>query len=549
MTATHTAYGDGWSLTLRSGHPDHGRVLEELLDDDVAARLFNRDSTLWGVAAAEEADRRLAWVDLDSSSRHLVAEITRLRGELTAAGLDRVVLCGMGGSSLAPEVICAAAGVPLVVLDSSHPDLVRTAVSTDIERTVVVVSSKSGGTVETDSQRRVFEAAFTAAGIDPAERIVVVTDPGSPFDEAATAQGYTVFRADADVGGRYSALSAFGLVPSGLAGVDVERLLDEASSVRAAVATDTADNPALQLGALMGVAAQRGIDKLVLAPSASPHPGLGDWTEQLVAESTGKEGTGLLPVVVPDLDDPNYTHAGADSILVSVGEHRPATLDTAPWAAHMDAPLGAQFLIWEAATAIAGRVLGINPFDQPDVESAKSAARGMLDGEASGPEPAFHSGGITVYASPGLLRDGESSLRSALDQLFAAVPADRGYLAVEAYVDSLSDARLADVRIPLARRLGRPVTFGWGPRFLHSTGQYHKGGPGTGVHLQVTSTPVEDVSVPGRAFTLGEFIEAQAVGDASVLTSRGRPVLRVHLADDQALERLLETLDLLEELG
>lgn len=549
MTATHTAYGEGWSLTLRSAHPDHQRVLDEFIDDDVAARLFSRDSTLWGVAAAEEADRRLAWVDLDSSSRPLVGEIARLRAEFAEAGLDRVVLCGMGGSSLAPEVICAAAGAPLVVLDSSHPDLVRAAVGTDIDRTVVVVSSKSGGTVETDSQRRVFEAAFRDAGIDPAERIVVVTDPGSPFDEAASALGYRVFRADPDVGGRYSALSAFGLVPSGLAGADVERLLDEAGSVRAVLAVDASDNPALQLGTLLGVAAGHGVDKLVLAPSDSPHPGLGDWTEQLVAESTGKEGTGLLPVVVRDLDDPNYAHPGPDSILTSYGERVPSSLPQAAWAAHLHAPLGAQFLIWEAATAVAGRVLGINPFDQPDVESAKAAARGMLDGEAPRPEPAFRSGSIEVYASPGLLPEGETSLRAALAQLFAAVPADQGYLAVEAYLDSTSDARLADVRASLARRLERPVTFGWGPRFLHSTGQYHKGGPATGVHLQVTSTPVEDVRVPDRPFTLGEFIEAQAIGDASVLMSRGRPVLRVHLDDDEALERLLETLALWEELG
>lgn len=292
----------------------------------------------------------------------------------------------------------------------------------------------------------------------------------------------------------------------------------------------------------MGAGVRHGRDKLVLAPSGSPHPGFADWVEQLVAESTGKEGTGLLPVVVTDPTDPNHDSAGEDSLLVTFGSEVPP-LDHVAWAAHVDAPLGAQFLLWEAATAVAGRVLDINPFDQPDVESAKAAARDMLDGDTSRPTPAFRDGAVSVYASSGLLTGDETTLGDAVAALLASVPDDRGYLAVEAYADPRRDSALFDVRVPLARRLGRPVTFGWGPRFLHSTGQYHKGGPATGAHLQVTVSPEEDVGVPDRPFTLGEFIEAQAVGDATVLAERGRPVLRVHLDDADAVQTLVEALE------
>lgn len=541
MTTDAATGIDGWSLSVRAAHADHRRVLDGLVDDDVAARLFSRDSTLWGAAAAEEADSRLAWVDLDSTSRSLIDEIVDLRDRFHAAGLDRVVLCGMGGSSLAPEVICGSAGVPLVVLDSSHPDVVRRAVWTDLDRTVVVVSSKSGGTVETDSQRRIFETAFRDAGIDPTDRMVIVTDPDSPLDVAATAAGHRVFRANPDVGGRYSALSAFGLVPSGLAGVDLEQLLDEARSLRGLLAVDSPDNPGLSLGALMGVAARHGVDKLVLAASGSGSPGFGEWAEQLVAESTGKQGTGLLPVVVTGPDDHDLHSPTSDALLATFGATIPPTFENIPWAAHVDAPLGAKFLLWETATAVAGRVLGINPFDQPDVESAKAAARGMLDGEAPHPDPTLRLGGLSIYGSDGLL-DGVETLRGALARLFEAVPPVRGYLAIQGYLDPHRDAELARVRLPLARRLQRPVTFGWGPRFLHSTGQYHKGGPSTGAHLQVTGLQVKDVEVPGRPFSLGEFISAQAVGDATVLETRGRPVLRVHVQDTDALNTLIGAL-------
>ena len=496
-------------------------VLATLLADDVPARLLARDATLWGPDAEAEATKRLGWLDVVETSRPLLPRLAALRDALTAEGVDRVVLCGMGGSSLAPEVICATAGVPLVVLDSTHPDQVAAAV-VDLERTVVVCSSKSGGTLETDSQRRVFVEAFTAAGIDAASRLVVVTDPGSPFAELATGEGYReVFLADPTVGGRYSALTAFGLVPSALAGVDVERLLDDA----AGLVPHLGDGP-LQLGAALGGAGRAGRDKVVLDASGSPLVGFGDWAEQLIAESTGKLGTGLLPVVVgagaPELQDP-----AADVHPVTVDGPTPS-----PGSA-VQGPLGAQLLAWEYAVAVAGRVLGIDPFDQPDVESAKNAARGLLDAQPEPAVPAFADSGVQVFGTDGLL-NGVTTLSGAVDALLATL-APTGYLAVMAYLDRLRDADLASVREPLARRTGRPVTFGWGPRFLHSTGQFHKGGLPVGAFLQVTGLVQQDRAIPDRPFTFGTLIAAQAAGDSAVLADHGRPVLRLHVTDGAGL--------------
>ena len=510
----------------------YAAVVQGLVDDGVASGIAGRDATLWGAEAAEESAKRLGWVSLSSDSRPLVEEITALRAELGEAGVHRVVLCGMGGSSLAPEVICGAEGVALDVLDSSDPDFVRAALDR-LAETVVVVSSKSGGTVETDSQKRAFEQAFTDAGIDPAARIVVVTDPGSPLEESSRASGYRVFLADPGVGGRYSALTAFGLVPSGLAGADIARLLDDAEAIRPALETDSVDNPGLRLGGLLGAANRVGADKMVLACAGAPYSGFGDWAEQLVAESTGKQGRGILPVVVDRTDAPNLLHSTEDEVLVTFGPDFVWGGDLSPasgWGAHVDAPLGAQILLWEYATAVAGRLIGINPFDQPDVESAKAAAREMLDGAGSTPEPVFTEGALTVYASPGWLPAGTATVEDAVRALLEHLDPANGYVSVQAYLDRHRDAALATVRDGLARRTGRPTTFGWGPRFLHSTGQYHKGGPATGVYLQVTGEPEQDLAVPGREFTFHEFLTAQAVGDAQVLADKGRPVLRLHLS-------------------
>lgn len=531
-----------WKISFRT--PDDAAfdaARRSLVADRAASRLFAQDPTLWGAEAEAEAAQRLAWVHLPQSSRALVEPISRLRTELVGAGLDRVVLCGMGGSSLAPEVICGAAGVDLVVLDSSHPDFVRSVIDEEIARTVVVVSSKSGGTVETDSQRRAFELAFTEAGIHPAERIVVVTDPGSPLQQEATRAGYRVFEADPDVGGRYSALTAFGLVPCGLAGVDIAHLLDQAEEVQAVLASDDLSNPGLELGAFLGAAARLRVDKLVLGAASPGDAGFGAWVEQLVAESTGKRGTGVLPVDVGTTGATNFEPSTPDSVLLSYG---PGTGlgDGQRWSAHVEAPMGAQMLLWEVATALCGRLLEINPFDQPDVESAKAAARGMLEGGSTSPAPVFAEGGIAVFTTGDWLPESTSSVTEAVAALLSLVDPAQGYLAVQAYLDRHRDQALESVRELLAVRTSRPVSFGWGPRFLHSTGQYHKGGPSTGVFLQITGQPSADLAVPDRPFTFGEFIAAQAHGDGQVLGEHGRPVLRLHLSQPGLLSSLVEAL-------
>ena len=521
-----------------------------LAADGVPSRIAAHDATLWGPGAATEAGRRLGWTTLHTSTRAILPELEALHAGLLAEGIDRVVLAGMGGSSLAPEVITRTAGVPLVVLDSTEPGQVRAALDGDLSRTVLVVSSKSGGTVETDSQRRAFEAAFTAAGLDATRHIVVVTDPGSPLEKAARAAGYrAIFLADPDVGGRFSALSAFGVVPSALAGVDVGELLDEAASVAELLAEDAESNPAVVLGAAIG-GTDPLRDKLVVVDEGSGIVGLGDWAEQLIAESTGKDGTGLLPVVTSSpAGEPPELSSPADDVLavrLVARADEPEADDADPDAdTHLAAPgdevtvagpLGAQLLLWEYATAIAGRLLGINPFDQPDVESAKVAARGLLDATPE-PEPAvLTDAGIEVRATPGLL-DGVDSVEGALDALLGEL-GERGYLAVMAYLDREAHSDLAGVRDALAARTGRPVTFGWGPRFLHSTGQLHKGGAPTGVYLQITAEPAADLAVPDRPFTFGRLIAAQAAGDATVLADHGRPVLRLHVTDAAGLDRL-----------
>jgi glucose-6-phosphate isomerase len=531
-------------------------AVPQLVEAQFASKLFAKDPTLWGAAAESESAKRLSWVGLARSSRPLVGEIAALRDDLVGKGLDHVVLCGMGGSSLAPEVICATEGKELVVLDSSDPDYVRAALQDKLDRTVVVVSSKSGSTVETDSQKRAYEGAFTDAGIDPTERIVIVTDPGSPLDKSAREAGYRVVNADPDVGGRYSALTAFGLVPSGLAGVDIEALLDDAESVADLLAADDDANPALRLGAaISGTNPLR--NKLAIVDDGSGIDGFADWAEQLIAESTGKSGTGILPVVEADDNDPEVKSPAPDVTvvrLVSVdADDEPVSNDTDVVAVDptrsevaVSGSLGAQMLLWEVATAAAGRLLGINPFDQPDVESAKAAARELLDkglGSAAAPAATDRAIEIRTMGGDGDWLGGATTVAGALDALFAQLDPNQGYVAVMAYLDRLSDAPLAACRRAIAMRTERPTTFGWGPRFLHSTGQFHKGGPPVGVYLQITTAPQEDLAIPGREFTFGDFIAAQAGGDAAVLADHGRPVLQLHLTDHDAglaqLEKVL----------
>lgn len=542
------------TFEVNLGDGEHARAVEavrnELIADGVPAALAAGDPGLWGPQARAEAEIRLGWLNLPRTSRELLPEITKLVEKARAEGLDNVVLAGMGGSSLAPEVICATQDVPLTVLDTTDPHQVRRALTAPLEQTLVVVSSKSGGTIETDSHRRIYEKAFRNAGLDPAEHMVIVTDPGSPLEQAAAEAGYQVVLADPNVGGRYSALSAFGLVPSALAGADVIRLLDEAAAVQPLLERDEG-NPGLDLGALLGARALGGGDKLILRDAMSDISGLPDWIEQLIAESTGKEGKGILPVVGADAAEAD------DQYVVSIGPDGGITVD---------GPLGAQFLVWEYATAIAGRVLGINPFDQPNVAESKENTTAILRESGDGPLPAgtpiLTDGPVEVYGElPGNPKD----LADVLTWLLRAVP-DRGYLAIMAYLDReaafdaapvgessfdetaerWAAADVATLRSLLDHRTDRAVTFGWGPRFLHSTGQYHKGGPAAGVFLQITGAVTDDVEVPGKPYTLGRLQLAQALGDFRALASRGRPAVRLHLTDRVAGVRHL--LSVAEEL-
>lgn len=503
------------------------RVVPQLVTDLVASRITAQDATLWGSEAEDESAKRLGWTEAVVVSEGLVDDIIALRDHLRANGVDHIVLCGMGGSSLAPEVITRTAGAPLTVLDATEPSQVAAALGERLEATAVVVSSKSGSTVETDSQKRAYEHAFRSAGIDPADRIIVVTDPGSPLDTSARADGYRVFNADPNVGGRYSALTAFGLVPSGLAGVDIAALLDEASSVAGRLAVDHVDNPGLILGAVMaGTRPLR--DKLAIVSDGTYIVGFADWAEQLIAESTGKEGKGILPIVL-GADSPEIANRADDVQVVRLVESARETREVIEGEVEISGTLGAQILVWEYATAVAGRLLGINPFDQPDVESAKTATRGLLDAQPEAPAPAFVDAAVEVRGTA-VVTTGEASLQAAVTRLLAAVPAD-GYVAVHAYANRAAHPELLELRDRIAARTGRPTTFGWGPRFLHSTGQYHKGGPANGVFLQIVTEDERDLEIPDRPFTFGMLLRAQAAGDASVLEAHGRPVLTLTVRD------------------
>ncbi|MGO4144309.1 glucose-6-phosphate isomerase [Paenarthrobacter sp. YAF11_1] len=503
--------------------------IDGLVEDRIATRIFAKDHTLWGPDAESESAIRLGWVEAATVSQALVGDILELRDALRAEGVTRIVLCGMGGSSLAPEVIAGTAGVELTVLDSTDPEQVGAALADRLAETAIVVSSKSGSTVETDSQRRVFEKAFNDAGIDAKSRIIIVTDPGSPLDKASREAGYrAVFNADPNVGGRFSALTAFGLVPCGLAGVDIQAFLDEAEEAAEILNEDSADNIGLALGiALGGTSPLR--NKIIIAEDGSGIVGFADWAEQLIAESTGKLGTGVLPVVAGP-DSPEAL-SGAEDVLVVRLVSADDDVELRENEVAIAGGLASQMFAWEFATAVAGRLLGINPFDQPDVEAAKVAARGLLDARPEPTPAAFTDGAVEVRGGEWL---GDASTASEAVQALLSQLGTDGYLSVQAYLDRISHAPLEGIRDELAAVSGRPVTFGWGPRFLHSTGQFHKGGPAIGVFLQVTAASSTDLEIPERPFTFGQLIAAQATGDAQVLEGHGRPVLRLHLTERAA---------------
>ena len=452
-------------------------------DARLAEAIWEHDPTVW--TGGDEA-HWLGWLDEPSRMRERVDDLLEFA---STAEFDAVVLLGMGGSSLAPEVLARAFGAGFfTVVDTTHPRaLSRLAGQVDVERTLFVVSSKSGSTLETRCQLDFF---WGLSGGRRADRFVAVTDPGSELERLAAERSFLdVFPGEPTIGGRYSALSMFGLLPALLMGVDLRRLLDRADEMREACRLGDG-NPGLELGLALGDGWRGGRDKVVVG--GAPH-GFGLWAEQLLAESTGKEGSGLVPVA--------RAGTGAD-----VQEHEFRLED--PY------ELAQEFFRWEFATAVAGSILGINPFDQPDVQSAKDRTNALLAGSVPGTVP------VTEASHD-------------LEELLAAAEPGRDYVAIQAFVDPAREGELA----PLVERAGATgcaVAVGLGPRYLHSTGQLHKGGPATGVFVQVVDERGDEVPIPGRPFGFRRLIEAQADGDLAALRERGRRVTRVDLEEVRA---------------
>jgi glucose-6-phosphate isomerase len=537
----------------------------------VADRLRAKDGSLWAASgkAPDEISAWLGWLDLPDAMRERVGELEHLARDIREDGYRRAAVLGMGGSSLAPELFsrvfgwaggdagsgaASASGLELRVLDSTHPDAVRGFRSWASEqRTLFLVSSKSGSTTEPNA----FQAAM--GEVAPALDFIAITDPDTALAELARAQEFrAIVTAPPDVGGRYSALTVFGLVPAALHGVDLAGLLDRARRMAAACRTpDAATNPGLRLGALLGEAALAGRDKLTVLTGARLEA-FGDWAEQLVAESTGKAGRGIVPIVGEPLRE--VTAYADDRVFVRVrlaGEEEPeldALADTLETIGHpvqrleLADPLdvGAEFLRWEVATAAAGIVLEIDPFDQPNVQESKDATTGLLEayrarGALPEPMPIVSEAGVAVTADPAALGDVPVSVDGALAELLGLARAGIDYVAILAYLpkDSPIETRLQAVRAGLGAATGAATTLGFGPRFLHSTGQLHKGGPDTGVFLQLTADPSKDLPIPGWPETFGTLITAQALGDLASLQERGRRVMRLHFADAEAgLSRL-----------
>ena len=483
-------------------------ILQEM--NELAHRLAAKDGLLWGHAAINDADERLGWLDLPHSSRTLLPAIDSLAAWARSRDLDRVILSGMGGSSLAPEVICAFEHQSIEILDSTDPVHISRVLEMDLARSVVVIASKSGTTLETLVHRSVLESRMKELSLIPSDHFVIITDPGSPLDEYATRHGYRSLHSDPQVGGRFSALGASGLLPSALAGVDVSELLDDAESAsRTFLESHSA---AVALAASLAWHAE----KFPYVEIASPH-GLGDWIEQLLAESTGKEGKGVLPIVVPALGS---KRAEVLSIALN-GESGDIEIE---------ATLGEHFILWEWATALLCARMQVNAFDQPNVAEAKERANAILKSHTSARQ-GFIDGNVEVVGSNETL---EASLFTFLQNV-------NGYIGVMAFLDRQKESRAKILRTLLERTSGAPTTFGWGPRFLHSTGQIHKGGPLIGSFLQITSERDADVAIPGSEFTFHQLELAQAAGDELALTSRGLNFLHLHLKEG-GLDQLVETL-------
>ena len=449
---------------------------------DLIDRLWERDPTIW--TGADES-KWLGWLDEPVRMRERATQLSEFADDVAEEGLDAVVLLGMGGSSLAPEVIRRTFSVESFhVLDTTHPDAIRSLESSiDVGNTLFISASKSGGTLETRSHTDYFWEQSGKNG----ERFVAITDPGSDLEREANERGFRrVFYGEPTIGGRYSALSPFGIVPAALMGIDLERFLDNALRMAELCRRDDG-NPGFELGRQFGHGWREGRDKICIAETDG---GFGLWAEQLIAESTGKQGKGLVPAPGESPDGPDRQAA------------TPAVAD--PYS------LAGEFFRWELAVAIAGHYLEINPFDQPDAQAAKDKTNEAL---ATGDDP-------------------DVAPEGSVEELLAQAQ-ENDYVCVQAFIEpnEENDRRIADLVRKLRRRSGLVVTHGYGPRYLHSTGQLHKGGANTGLFLQVVDDPGAEIAIPGKPFGFRRLIRAQAAGDYASLKERGRRVARIDLED------------------
>jgi transaldolase/glucose-6-phosphate isomerase len=532
---------------------------QELKAADFNSRFWQKDATLWtSDAEAQESIRSfMGWLRVAEDLKKAVPEIEAFVAKVRAAGFRHVVVMGMGGSSMAPIVFEKTSprsekGLPVSILDTTSPGTVREIESAvPLAETLFVVASKSGTTAEPLAFGDYFYARLKEIKGDKAgENFVAITDPGSKFITAATAEGYRkIFLNFTEVGGRFSALTYFGLVPAALYGLNIGEILDRALRMMQATGADgaTAHNPGLELGTALGVLAQQGRDKLTLiVPPALSSFGL--WLEQLIAESTGKQGTGILPVAGEPLAADLGVY-GNDRVFVYVGYQSGIDAANAPKlkalqdAGHpvitilmQDAlDLGAEFYRWEIATAVVGVVLGINPFDQPNVQAAKTATDKLMktvaeEGHLPAEEATLSENNLSYYGNT------QGANAAALLQQFFGQAHPGDYVAIQAYLAETPELNqeFDELRAKIQAKLHVATTFGYGPRFLHSTGQYHKGGPNTGLFLQFTGDNAVDVPLPGRSYTFGTLQSAQAQGDLTALRDYDRRALHIHLGGDAA---------------
>lgn len=501
---------------------------------------------------------RLGWINVLDSMRAEATALQDLARDVKESGVRDIVLLGMGGSSLAPEVFSlifpAPSGRRFFVLDSTDPAAIQQVERTiDLSHSLFIVASKSGKTIETLSQFFYFHHRLNQAGIRPVGRsFLAITDGGSYLDHLADEYNFRItFRNPPDIGGRYSALSYFGLVPAALWGVDIAAVLDNAIDMRAVCGPEGESdrNPALQLGSLLGAAARRGDDKLFLLSSPKLTP-LGNWIEQLIAESTGKEERGIVPVaggVAPPIDV--LARGCVTAVLLLEGDDQAALAPIlrelkqrgAPFVEiRLNAPaqLGAEFFKWETATALAGASLSIDPFDEPNVQESKDNTARILEvfessGEMPLGSPRLVESGIELYAD-GAVRGSISTLQlAAALRTFISERRPDDYVAILAYVarDAVNGAELDALRASLGEGLKLPVLLGYGPRYMHSIGQLYKGGPASGMFLMITSEKPEDLPIPGAKYTFGQLEMAQALGDLQSLGRLGKPALRLHLIE------------------